>query len=98
MPHTRLAIRYTPRPGAGPPAKTRNEKIAPPTNTSTKVQMTSLNTFGKKLRIAGAVQKQASFAEPSGVSRQCGKYCSHTSVAPAIAPKSCTTKNEANFV
>jgi hypothetical protein len=46
------------------------EKIAPTTNTRAKVAMTSLTKFAKAFRIAGAVQKQASFNPWSGVSLQ----------------------------
>src|SRR5208283_5709490 len=45
------------------------------------------------VRMAGDVEKTASFAEASGVSRQCGRKCSQTIVAPAIAPQSCAAMN-----
>ena len=38
------------------------------------------------LRIAGPVQKTASFRPGSSVSGQCGRYDSHTRSAPSIAP------------
>src|SRR6266478_4014866 len=74
IPQTRLPTRYGPRPAAGPVAATLFEKIAPTTKTRTKVAMISLNRFEIEARIAGAVQKQASFRDASGVSFQCGKY------------------------
>src|SRR6516164_5801211 len=73
IPQTRLATREGPSALAGPVKETAFEKIAPTTKTRTNVPMNSLTTFAQTLRIAGAVQKQASLALASGVSRQCGK-------------------------
>src|SRR5215468_6362074 len=97
MPHTRLPTKYGPRPDAGPPADTLFEKIAPTAKTSTNVPMISLTKFANIFRIAGAVQNTPSFALTSGVSFQCGKYCTQTSVAPTIAPRNCALKYGRNF-
>src|SRR5260370_41638633 len=86
MPQTRLPTRDGPSPAGGPVAETLLEKIAPTTNTSTKVAIVSLNRFVNVFRIAGAVQKHPNLAAVSGVSFQGGSWCSHTSAAPPIAP------------
>src|SRR5215470_12905093 len=97
MPHTRLPTKYGPRPDAGPPADTLFEKIALTTKTSTNVPMISLTKFANVFRIAGAVQNTPSFALTSGVSFQCGKYCTQTNAAPRIAPSNCALKYGRNF-
>ena len=48
--------------------------------------MISVMMFATVLRIAGAVQKTASFSPGSSVARQWLRYASHTSVAPMNAP------------
>src|SRR5208282_2865507 len=88
IPQTKDATRYGPSPAPTPLAETSFEKIAAITNTSTRVARISLTRFHAALRIAGAVQNMASFAAGSGVSFQCGPYCSQTRIAPAKAPKS----------
>ena len=50
-----------------PTAEAVFEEIAAPTNTSTKVAIISLKRFAGGLRMAGLVQKQASFESLSGV-------------------------------
>src|SRR6267378_6084929 len=97
MPQTRAATRYGPRPAAGPEVATAFEKMAPTTKTKTKVPTISLTRFAPNLRIAGAVQKHASFRPWSGVSFQCGKKCSQTRAAPVKAPAICATRYGANF-
>jgi len=61
IPQTNAATRYRPKPEAGPDVATALEKIAPTTKTRTSVPTISLTRFAPNLRIAGAVQKQASF-------------------------------------
>src|SRR3954453_17092811 len=55
-------------------------------NTSTKVPMISVIMFDTGLRIAGPVEKQASFSPGSSVSLQWSRYASQTKVAPMNAP------------
>src|SRR5437660_11924666 len=87
--NTRHETRYGPNGPIGMSAATALEENAPTTNTNTNVAIISLVTLFAMLLIAGDVQKQARLTSGSGVSRQCGKKCIHTSVAPAKAPASC---------
>src|SRR5687767_3024235 len=59
--------------------------------------MISVITFALGLRIAGAVQNTASFASGSGVASQCGRYASHTTIAPRIPPRTCATTYPGTF-
>src|SRR5260370_34952304 len=71
--------------------------MAPTTNTRMNVPTLSLTKFAPNLRIAGAVQKQASFRPWSGVSFQCGRKWSQTRAAPTKAPAICAIRYGANF-
>src|SRR5687768_17338971 len=53
--------------------------------------MISVMTFARGFRIAGPVANTASFAAPSVVAAQCGRYASHTTIAPTKPPATCAT-------
>jgi hypothetical protein len=61
MPQTSAPTRKGPSPDTGPETATAFEKIAPTTKTRMRVPRISLIKFAPNLRIAGVVQKQASF-------------------------------------
>ncbi len=60
--------------------------IATTPKTSMNVPMISVIRFATVLRIAGPVQKTASFRPGSSVSLQCARYARYTMTAPIIAP------------
>ena len=62
LPLTHLPPVTQANPGAVPVAETAFDPIAAATKSSTKVPIISLIRFAPNLRIAGAVQKQASFS------------------------------------
>src|SRR6266852_3410770 len=83
---TRHPTRYGPSPAAGPSFATAFAKIAPTMNTRTKVPMISLMRLAATLRIAGAVQKTASFNEASGVSFNAANNAAKLELRPQKRP------------
>src|ERR1035438_8593471 len=69
---TSAPTRTGPNPGAHPPGAMRRENSAVETRIKTNVPRASLKKFHGHLRIAGDVQKQASFSSASSVTLQCG--------------------------
>ena len=66
-------------------------------STSTAVPIISVRRLEIEFRIAGAVQKTPSFSAWLSVTRQCGKYASHTTAAPRIAPSICAVMYSGTF-
>ena len=66
-------------------------------NSSTAVPIISVMKLATGLRTAGPVQNTASFEAGSSVSRQCGRYISHTSTAPTNAPIICAATYPGTF-
>src|SRR5438046_483861 len=95
--HTRTPQNHGLNPGARPAGARDLLPKLKPTTTRQTVTITSHNRFAGMFRIAGWVQKIASFAALSGVSFQCGKYTSQTRLAPTKAPRNCAVQNRATF-
>ena len=66
-------------------------------DSSIAVAIASVTKFAAVCRTAGAVQNTASFVSGSSVRRQCGRYETHTSTAPAKAPIICAPTYPATF-
>src|SRR5580658_6284670 len=71
--HTRTPHNHGPNPGGRPLADTALLPKLKPTTIRQVVAMISVSRFAGRLRMAGAVQKIASFAPASGVAFQCGR-------------------------
>src|SRR5450432_2918710 len=68
--------------------------MAATTKIRTNVPMISPVRFEPNRGMAGEVEKHASFKSASSVTSQCGRKCSQTRVAPAIAPSICARMKE----
>ena len=74
-----------------PVAETAFDPMAAITKINTNVPMISLIRLEPNRRMAGDVEKQASFSSGSSVASKCGRKCSHTTDAPTIAPSTCAS-------